>query len=166
MNRHLNKVNVSNAPPVEFKPPGALCTLYFKLPYLVLSNFAQRKIRTMVKRYCKDLNIKMVFSSFKIKNLMNVKDSLPRSFFSNVIYKFIFAECNSAYDGETSRHLSTRVREHLSTDKNYNTFKHLMSSDKCKKACNDGCFTILDSANTYHHLKTKEPLNIMRENLF
>ena len=72
VNRHLDKVNVSNAPPVESKPPDALCTLYFKLPYLVLSTFAQRKIRAMVKRYCKNLNIKLVFSSFKIKNLMNV----------------------------------------------------------------------------------------------
>ena len=62
-----------------------------------------------------------------------------------------------------SRHLSTRVREHLSADKNSNIFKHLMSSDKCKKACNDSCFTILDSANTYHRLKIKDALYIMWE---
>ena len=60
VNRHLDTVNVSNAPPVE--SPGALCTFYFKLPYFVLSNFAQRKIPNMTKRYCKNLNIKLVFS--------------------------------------------------------------------------------------------------------
>ena len=30
-------------------------------------------------------------------------------------------------------------------------------------ACNEDCFTILDSANTYHHLKIKEALHIMWE---
>ena len=64
---------------------------------------------------------------------------------------------------ETSRHLSTRVREHLLTDKNSNIFKHLRSSNKCKMACDEDCFTILDSANTYHHLKIKEALHIMWE---
>ena len=44
-----------------------------------------------------------------------------------------------------------------------NIFQHLMSSDKCKKACTDSCFTILDSSNAYHHLKVEEALNIMRE---
>ena len=86
MNKYLDKVHASTAFPVDSKPPDGLCVLYFKIPYLVLSNFAQRKIRTMVKRYCKNLNIKLVFSSFKIKNLMNVKDSVPRSFRSNVVY--------------------------------------------------------------------------------
>ena len=75
MNGNLDKANVSNAPHVESKQPGVLCTLYFKLPYLVFSNFAQRNIYTMVERYCKNLNIKLVFSSFDIKPLMNVKDS-------------------------------------------------------------------------------------------
>ena len=116
----------------------------------------------MVKRYCKNVNIKLVFSSVKTKSLMNVKDSVPRLFRSNVVCKFICEECNSAYVGETSRHLSTRVREHLSTDKNSNIFKHLMSSDKCKKGCNYSCFTILYSANTYHYPKIKEALHIIR----
>ena len=94
MNKYRNKVNASTAFPVDSKPTDSLCTLYFKLPYLVLSNFA--------KRYCKNLNIKLVFSSFKITNLMNVNDSVPRTFRSNVVYKFICAECISKLVGETS----------------------------------------------------------------
>ena len=64
---------------------------------------------------------------------MNFRDSVPRLFRHNVVYKFICVECNSAYVGETSRNLSTRVREHLSTGKHSSIFKHLTSSDKCKK---------------------------------
>ena len=80
----------------------------------------------------------------------------------NIVYKFICAECNPAYVGETSRHLSTRVRDHITAAKNSSIFKDQRSSDKCKKACNDSCFTILDSANTY--LKIKEVLHITWEN--
>ena len=94
---------------------------------------------------------------------MNVKDTVPKSLRSNVVYKFICAECNSANVGETSQHLATRAREHLSTDKSSNIFKHLKSSDECKKACNDSYITILDSASTYHQLKIKEALHILWE---
>ena len=115
------------------------CILYFKLPYLVLSSFVQRKVGSLVKQYCKGVKIKLVFSSFKIKNLVKVKDSVPRSLHSNVIYKFTCGECNSAYVGETSRHLSTRVREHLVTNKNSHIFKHLKGSDKYRSAYYDSC---------------------------
>ena len=161
---YLDRVNNSTTPCKDSDTTSdGICTLYFKLPYLVLSNFAQRKVRALTKRYCRNLNIKLVFSSFKIKNLMNVKDTVPRSLRSSIVYKLNCAECNSAYAGETSRQLSTRVREHLCTDKNSNILKHLKSSDKCKKACNDTCFTILDSASTYHQLKIKEALHILWE---
>ena len=53
--------------------------LYFRLPYLPFSNFAQRKVRTLIKKYCSYLTIKLAFGSFKVKNLIKVKDSVPRS---------------------------------------------------------------------------------------
>ena len=134
LNGYLDKFNKSTALPVDSKPPDGLCTLYFKIPHLTLSNFTKRKLHTLVNYYCKNLEIKVVFSSFKIKNLMNVKDLVPQSLRPNVIYKFNCAECNSVYVGETSQHLSTRVREHLYSDKNSHIFKHLKSSDKCRRS--------------------------------
>jgi len=44
---------------------------------------------------------------------------------SRVVYKFTCAGCNACYIGETSRHLSTRVREHLSRDRKLHIFQHL-----------------------------------------
>ena len=78
-------------------------TLYFQLPYLPFSSFAQRKVRTLIKRYCSNLTIRLAFSSFKIKNLMKVKDSVPRSFRTCVVYKFMCEGCNSVYVGESHR---------------------------------------------------------------
>ena len=97
LNKYLDKISKSTALSVDSKPPEGLYTLYFELPYLVLYAFTKRKLYNLVKRYCKNLEIKLVFSSFKIKNLINVKDSIPRPLHSNVIYKFIYAGCNSVY---------------------------------------------------------------------
>ena len=57
-------------------------------------------------------------------------------------------------------HLSTRVREHLFTDKNSNVFEHLKSTAVCNEACNDSCSKVVDSANTHYKLKVKEALHI------
>ena len=57
------------------------------------------------------------------------------------------------YTGETSRHFATRVKEHLSTDKNSHVYKHLNGSPSCKRKCSVDCFKIVDSAKTRHCLK-------------
>ena len=118
---YIDNINKSTALSAVSTSPVGLCTLYyFNLPYLPWSNFTKRKLQTLVKRYCKGLKTKLVFSSFKIKNLIDVKDSVPKTLRSNVVYKFNCAGCDSVYVGEISRHLSARVREHLYTDKNSN----------------------------------------------
>ena len=64
---YFDRVNDSTTPCKDSDTTShGICTLYFKLPYLVLSNFAQRKVRTLTKRYCGNLNIKLVFSPFKL----------------------------------------------------------------------------------------------------
>ena len=60
---YLDKVHNSN----NSTPPKDTTIIYFKLPFLNLSNFSQRKVRMLVKRYCKDLQIKLSFTSFKLK---------------------------------------------------------------------------------------------------
>ena len=50
----------------------------------------QKKIRHFIKRYCNDLDIKLVFSSFKIGYLLDVKDPIPGGLRSRVVYKFAF----------------------------------------------------------------------------
>ena len=77
------------------------------------STVAQNRLRKLLKRYYNNLDVKLVFSSFKIRNLLSVKDPVPVELRSNVVYKFTCASCNSCYVGETSRHLSTRIRQHL-----------------------------------------------------
>ena len=55
------------------------------------------------------------------------------------------------------------MREHLISDKNSHIYKHLKSSSVCREACNENCFTVLDSASTANKLKIKKALHIMWE---
>ena len=86
----------------------------------------------LAKRYCKNLNIKLAFSSLKIKNFLTVKDRVHRSLRSCVVYKFSCAGCNSVYIGKMTLHLSTRVREHLHSDNNSHIFTHLKNHPHVK----------------------------------
>ena len=57
-----------------------------KLPYIGhFSVLTQNKIRHFITRYCNDLDIKLVFSCFKIGNLFGVKDPVPSGLRSCVV---------------------------------------------------------------------------------
>ena len=134
---------------------------FYKLPYLGrFSTIAQSKIRRLVNCYCHDLDIKLVFTTFKLRNLFSVKGSVPRELRSRVIYKFTCACCNACYIGETGRHFFTSVREHLSLDKSSHIFKHLLNSKRCSQSCSAVCFEILDSVPIKFQLKLKEAMHI------
>ena len=136
---------------------------YFKLPYIgSYSHTTQQKLRKLTKRFCVDLKIKLVFSSYKIKNLFSFKNSIPSLLKSCVVYEFSCAGCNSRYVGETTRHLSTRIKEHTHSDKNSHIYKHLHTSPHCKSKYNHSCFRILDTANSPFSLKLKEALYIQK----
>ena len=49
--------------------------------------------------------------------MCGVKDTIRRKLRTCVVYRFLCADCNACYVGETSQHLSTRVHEHLVSDK-------------------------------------------------
>ena len=63
---YLDNVHSSN----NSKSATDTSTISFKLPFLKISNFTQCKVCMLAKKYCNNLNIKLVFSSFKIKNLV------------------------------------------------------------------------------------------------
>ena len=102
-----------------------------------------------------------MFTTFKLRNIFSVKDSVPRELRSRVIYKFVLVlAVMLAISAKTGRHFSTRVREHLSSDKSSHIFKHLQSSERCRQSCAADCFEILDSAPTKFQLKLKEAMHI------
>ena len=80
--------------------------------------------------------------------MVNVKDPIPKFLKSFVVYKFVCPGCNACYIGETTRHLSTRIKEHLETDKKSHIFAHLVNNETCKALSTENCFEIIDCAST------------------
>ena len=70
---------------------------------------------------------------------------------------------NACYVGETTRHFSTREREHLGSEKAPHIFKHLQNSEHCPALCSVDCFHILDHASMGFQVKMKEAFHIQRE---
>ena len=134
---------------------------YFKLPFIgKYSSVSKNKVRLLVEKFCKNINVKLIFSTCKISEYFSTKDKVPNHLLSMVVYKFVCANCNVCYVGETTRHLTTRVKEHLQSDKSSHVYKHLKSSTECKNTCTEACFSILDFAPSPYSLKLKEALHI------
>ena len=87
---------------------------YFKLPYIgSLSYHIKNKLSKLYKEFCKEnVNIKLAFASFKIKNYFSYRDPIPDDLKSFQVYKFTSASSSSSYIGETCCHFKTRIEEH------------------------------------------------------
>ena len=124
---------------------------FYKLPYIgFYSSYTRKKISSIINKYCKDLNVKVIFSPFKLCSIFSPKDFIPDSLKSRVVYKFTCAGCGARYVGETNRHFYTRVNEHLFRDKNSHIFKHLSFSKNCHDNCDVSCFKIIDNATSFY----------------
>ena len=145
----------------EIESETVKCNTYFKLPYIGgYSDFVSRKLKNLSNQFCKNTEIKISFSMFKVGNLFSTKSRAPKYLKSGVVYHFICAGCNASYVGETSRYFVTRVHEHLhKATCPTSIFKHLQDNPNCKLKCDESCFKIIDSANTKFTLEVKEALH-------
>ena len=74
---------------------------FYKLPYIgyYSSYTGRKKISSIVNKYCKDLNVKIIFSPFKLSTMFSPKDFIPDSLKSHVVYQFTCASCGACYIG-------------------------------------------------------------------
>ena len=146
------------------EPSNSTYVSYYKLPYIGnLSTEIKQKIIKHCKYYCKSTNIRIVFSLFKVGDFFSVKESVLKYLRSFIVYRFTCPVCNASYIGETTRHLITRIKEHLQTDSKSHNFKHLDTNRNCKELCDTECFEIIDSATSSYRLMLKEAMHITWE---
>ena len=104
-----------------FKPKPPVLTVPKKTVYfcLLFTGSHSLEIRTQITRLCSataypHLNICFVFrSSTRISSFFPFKDRIPKFLRSSVVYLFKCRCCSASYVGQTTRHLHTRVSEHL-----------------------------------------------------
>ena len=88
---------------------------------------------------------------------------MPKYLRSFVVYRFTCLGCNASYIGETTCHLTTRIKEHLKTDSKSHIFKNLDTNRNCKDLCDTECFEIIDSTTSSYRFKLKEAMHITWE---
>ena len=135
----------------------------FLIPYIGLPSviFGRRLKRLLKDYYC--IDVKVVFSSFKVKNYFSLKCHTPMPLMANVVYQFTcLCDANSTYIGKTIQHLITRVREHTTSPSAIK--EHLSSCTTCKDNYSCNSFKGIDSANSDFEVSIKEALYIKHKN--
>ena len=105
--------------------------------------------------------IKIISTPFKVADMFNVKDPIPKSLKPFVDYKFVCPGCNVCYIGETTHHLSTRITEYLEANKKSHIFAHFINNETCEALSTKNCFEIIESTTTPFRLKLKEAMHII-----
>ena len=127
--------------------------------WVIQLTICQQGLRSIWK-WIKSPTFLHILTPFKVADMFNVKDPIPKFLKLFVVYKFVCPDCNACYIGETTRHLSTRIKEHLETDKKSHIFAYLVNNETCKALSTENCFEIIDSVSTLFKLKLKEALHI------
>jgi hypothetical protein len=85
-----------------------------KLPFIGQhSLWMRRQLRFICKRAYPQIDLQVIFTAGeRIQSWFQIKDRLPISLASNVVYEFTCRDCKSTYIGMTTRHLGTRIYEH------------------------------------------------------
>ena len=126
----------------------------------------------MLNKYYPYIDFKLIFKTdFTIGSFFNHKEKLPIFLRSSLIYQFTCPRCSLDYIGCTSRHLKTRVCEHLGVS--HRTLQPLRCKsnsairshcDKCKFSFNINNFKILKQAPDHHSLLILESMYIKNLN--
>ena len=128
-----------------------------------MSHHIKNKLSKLCKDFCKEnVNITLVFTSFKIKGYFSYEDPIPDNLKSFLLYRFTCASCSSSYIGETCHHFKTRIEERIKKDNKSHIFKHLHSTATCFDSYNSLSFKITDKANSKFVLNIKDALHINR----
>ena len=111
--------------------------LYFCIPYLEkLDKITKRMMGNINSIIGPNVKGRVAYNTKKSQSFFSNKDKIPTALRSNLVYQFSCGnDCDRIYIGETSRHLATRVKEHLSgrpTPSEVSLHQHVATPEKFK----------------------------------
>ena len=159
--------DIHNSKPIVHTVPKL--DIYACFPFL--DKTSNRKIhdeiQEIITKFYPQINLKIIFKNNNtISSFFNFKDRIPDEVRSNIVYKYCCGQCCATYYGETTRHLRTRIAEHLglSARTGKPVLKPLNSSirDHSLETSHDilkNNFSIVFSSSSYN-LRTSESIFI------
>ena len=147
----------------EDQPPYIL----LRVPYF--GKCSVKFARNLTKIICNnfDVQVRVVYSTFKVKSYFRLKSFSPLYLSANVVYhyKCMNDSCSDSYVGYTTRHLFERCNEHLNIQtKAHSAIKdHVRQCTACQCLCPDYTdFEILRRCRNTTDCKFFEALAIKR----
>ena len=150
--------------PVTVTVPGRPITI--GLQYIGKNSLNVRApLRRLVTKLYSNKELKIYFrSAQKMSSLFCIKDSTPFALRSKVVFCYTCAGCDASYIRKTSRHLHTRICEHLGILAISRSLKTPVFSaireHNCSVRPSDESFTILTSGISDMDILTREALLI------
>ena len=123
----------------------------------------KNKLSKVCKEFCEEnFNVKLVFSSSKIKLFFSYKYPIPDDLKTFLVHRFICASCSSRYIGKTCCHFKARIEEHIKNDNKSHIVKRLHPTATCFDSFlnNTLSFKIINKGGPKFILKIKEALHI------
>ena len=121
-----------------------------------LSNFVKMKF---------DLDMNVYYVTLKVGSYFQWKCVTPGELASNVVYKFFSCDTNMSYIGMTTRHLGTRIHEHLQSKGKSAIRDHIDNCQLCYQAnINTYNFKVIRTSNTEYNIKIQEALLMKKHN--
>ena len=119
-----------------------------QLPFVLLrvpyfGKCSVRFSRNLTKIICNkfNVNVRVVYSTFKLKSYFRLKSPSPMYLSSNVVYQYkcMNVSCSDSYVGFTTRHLFERCNEHLDlqTKQQSEVKDHIRLCNACQCLCPD-----------------------------
>ena len=162
LERFLNPPSINNDNNSDEDVP---CVL-IKIPYIGDQSYNLSK---KLKKLFEDANnckVRIVFTSFKLRNYFSLKAKTPKCLLSNVIYKFTCqGDPGVSYIGETKRHLITRMKEHLAINNSYRNSEVKTHIINCQTCCNNvkyDSFKVIKKCQNSFNVLIHEALLIRR----
>ncbi|MCG8430365.1 MAG: hypothetical protein MJA29_04255, partial [Candidatus Omnitrophica bacterium] len=133
-------------------------TLFF-IPYIGLPSVTYgKKVRQIFKRYF-SIDVRIVFTTCKVKDYFSLKCRTPFNLKAKVIYKFTcLRDADISYIGKTKRHLALRMKEHRDTSASA-VGQHLQTCQACQTGFNSG-FSVIDTCRSDYECVIKEAIHI------
>ena len=177
INRVIKSYDDKRGKPKLFGPDKYPAVL--KLPYLGnASRLFEKKVQEIVQKNYNQVKPRIIFVSKPVISL-KLKDPIPTLNKSCIIYKFK-CFCDKSYIGQTSRHLRTRLNEHIpkcilrfidektkiktkavvNATKRSSIAEHLVNSTNCAKNYDSSRFKILYNCTSSMDLVRLEAISI------
>jgi len=89
--------------------------LYFPVTYTGPPSLQlKQKVSKLVSEFYPQIKLRVIFRTKNIiQNLFKFKDTVPSELKSNIVYKYTCDSCKASYIGKTTKHLKTRISQHL-----------------------------------------------------